>query len=182
MVELIKKIIEFGDYLIALPLTQKIYLLISTTISGLLAYHTELKSSLSVFILVIILDSVTRVHANAKKRGLKFNPFKKYFWLEIKSKGLRNMCEKFFLEYCIYLLIAFAVDNYILEQMTILEFNSKHLTLPILALWLFSFIEMWSIAENIEDSGGRNIFKIVLELLPEKIKIIIENLNRKDDK
>lgn len=176
MVELINKIAELLTYLKALPISQKIYLFISTTISGILSYHTELESSLTVFAIVVTLDSITRIHADAKKKKLKFNPFALYFWKEIKSKGLREMCEKIFLEYGVYLLIAFAVDKYILEQMVIFEFNSKHLTLPILAIWIFSFIETWSIAENVEDAGGKNIFKLVHELLPEKLQTVVEHL------
>ena len=93
------------------------------------------------------------------------------------------MCEKVFLEYGVYLLIAFAVDKYILEQMVIFEFNSKHLTLPILAIWIFSFIEIWSVAENVEDAGGKNIFKLINELLPEKLQSLIEKLksNKKEE-
>lgn len=182
MVELIKKIVEFVTYLKALPVAQKSYIFLTTTISGILSYHTELQSSLTIFSIVILLDSITRIHADAKKKKLKFNPFQLYFWKEIKSKGLRKMCEKLFLEYGVYLLIAFAVDKYILEQMILFEFNSKHLTLPILALWIFSFIEIWSIAENVEDAGGRNIFKLAHELLPEKMQSILTNLkNTKKD-
>lgn len=170
-------------YLKSLPISQKIYIFISSTISGILSYHVELEDSLTIFSIVIILDSITRIHANAKKKGLKFNPFALYFWKEIKSKGLREMCEKVFLEYGVYLLIAFAVDKYILEQMVIFEFNSKHLTLPILAIWIFSFIEIWSVAENVEDAGGKNIFKLINELLPEKLQSLIEKLksNKKEE-
>ena len=170
-------------YLKSLPISQKIYIFISSTISGILSYHVELEDSLTIFSVVVILDSITRIHANAKKKGLKFNPFALYFWKEIKSKGLREMCEKVFLEYGVYLLIAFAVDKYILEQMVIFEFNSKHLTLPILAIWIFSFIEIWSVAENVEDAGGKNIFKLINELLPEKLQSLIEKLksNKKEE-
>ena len=170
-------------YLKSLPISQKIYIFISSTISGILSYHVELEYSLTIFSVVVILDSITRIHANAKKKGLKFNPFALYFWKEIKSKGLREMCEKVFLEYGVYLLIAFAVDKYILEQMVIFEFNSKHLTLPILAIWIFSFIEIWSVAENVEDAGGKNIFKLINELLPEKLQSLIEKLksNKKEE-
>ncbi len=170
-------------YLKSLPISQKIYIFISSTISGILSYHVELEDSLTIFSIIVILDSITRIHANAKKKGLKFNPFALYFWKEIKSKGLREMCEKVFLEYGVYLLIAFAVDKYILEQMVIFEFNSKHLTLPILAIWIFSFIEIWSVAENVEDAGGKNIFKLINELLPEKLQSLIEKLksNKKEE-
>lgn len=182
MVEIIRKIAEFVVYLKTLPIAQKIYLFLSTTISGILSYHTELESSLKVFFAVIVLDTFTRIHANAKNKGLKFNPFKAYFWKEIKSKGIRKMFEKLFLEYCVYILIAFIVDKYVLEQMTLLEFNSKHLTLPILTIWLFSFTEMWSIAENIEEAGGRNVFKVVIDLLPDKFKSVIKALEKKENK
>lgn len=72
-------------YLKSLPISQKIYIFISSTISGILSYHVELEDSLTIFSIVVILDSITRIHANAKKKGLKFNPFALYFWKEIKS-------------------------------------------------------------------------------------------------
>lgn len=94
---------------------------------------------------------------------------------------MREMCEKLFLEYGIYLLIAFAVDNYILDQMVLFEFNKIPLTLPILAIWIFTFIEVWSIAENVEDAGGRNIFKLVYDFLPDKMKMVLDNLKKEKD-
>jgi len=166
----------------SLPIYQKVYMFITAVVSSILSYHVELKDSLIIFSIVVVLDSLTRVHANAKKKGLVFNPFAKYFWKEISSKGLRDMCEKVFLEYGIYLLVAFAVDNYILDRMVLFKFNDIHLTLPILALWIFSFIEIWSIAENVEDAGGRNIFKVAYELFPEKLQKILDNLKNDERK
>ena len=98
MVELIKKIMEGFIYLKSLPISQKIYVFVSSTISGILSYHVELEDSLTIFSIVVMLDSITRIHANAKKKGLKFNPFALYFWKEIKSKGLREMCEQYGIE------------------------------------------------------------------------------------
>lgn len=155
---------------------QKIYYGISTIISSILAYHSSLKESLIFFIIVIILDSITRIHADSKNKGLKFNPFKLYFWKQIKSKGLRRTLEKVFLEYGIYLIIAFTLDKYILDKMVIFHFNEEGLTLPILTIWLFCFIEIWSIAENIEEAGGKNVLKIVYDFLPEKIKKILDGI------
>lgn len=158
---------------------QKFYITISSTLSGFLTYHANLKESLFVLAIVLVLDTITRIHANAKKKGLSFNPFKMYFWKEIESKGFRKMCEKIFLEYGIYIIIAFTLNKYVFNNEVLINFNDKGLTLPVLSIWVFSFIEIWSIAENIEDAGGKNIFKVVKELLPQKIQTLIDNLDKK---
>jgi hypothetical protein len=148
----------------------KLYLIFSTFISAALSYHTSLKTALLAFAIITLLDTLTRINAAAKKEGLKFNPFKGYFYRQIKSKGLRDMCDKIFARYGVYLMIAFVVDCWILDRMVLMNFNDKGLTLPIISLYVFCAIEIWSIGENIEDAGGINIIKRILHLLPEKIQ------------
>jgi hypothetical protein len=154
----------------------KYYLIIITFISTLLSCHTNLKTALAAFTIITLLDTLTRINAQAKKQGLKFNPFRLYFYRQIQSKGLRDMCEKIFTRYGVWLIISFVIDYYILDRMILVDFNDKGLTLPVIALYLFCGIEVWSIGENIEDAGGVNIIKKILHLLPEKIqKIFKEN-------
>ncbi|PQL95208.1 hypothetical protein [Apibacter adventoris] len=153
----------------------KLYLMTTGFISMILSYLTSLKMALLAFAIITILDTITRINAEAKKQKLKFNPLKKYFYRQIKSKGLRLMCDKIFTEYGIYMIIAFVIDYFILDQMVLFNFNNRGLTLTIIALYIFSGIEIWSLGENIEDAGGINIIKKVLCLLPEKYQKIFNS-------
>lgn len=154
--------------------TKEIYLTISLFISTALAHYTDIKTALFAFLIITLIDTTTRINADALKKGLKFNPFKKYFWLEIKSTGLRDMCKKIFSEYFMYLIIAFVVDVLIFKQEFLIEFMGRKLTLPVISLYIFSAVEIWSIAENIEDAGGVNLLKRVMHFLPEKWQLLFK--------
>lgn len=156
-----------------------IYLKVSLLISSVLSIYIGLQDSLRLLGIMLILDSITRIHATAKKQGLKFNPLTKAFWLVIKSKGLKLMLNKAFMQYGIYFLIAFLLDNYILKQMAIIRFQEVDYTLPVVVLWLCIAIEIWSIGENVEDAGGVNIPKKVLHFFDEKYQKIFKK--EKDD-
>lgn len=155
--------------------SKEIYLAICLSLSTVLAHYTDLKTAFWAFLIITFLDTLTRINANAVEKGLKFNPFKKYFWLEIQSTGLREMCKKIFSEYFVYLIIAFVVDVLIFKQEFLIDFMGRKLTLPVIALYLFSAVELWSIGENIEDSGGVNIFKKIFHFLPEKWQLIFKS-------
>lgn len=154
--------------------SKEIYIGICLFISSFLAHYTDIKTAFWAFIIITILDTVTRINAEAVNKGLKFNPFKGYFWAEIKSGGLREMCKKIFSEYMIYLIVAFVVDILIFKQSVLIDFLDRKLTLPVIALYLFSAVELWSIGENIEDSGGKNLFKRILHFLPTKFQKIVQ--------
>lgn len=156
-------------------LLEKIWITIVTLLSGILSYYSDLNSALWLFFICTSLDTFTAINAHALSKGLLFNPFKKYFWLQITSSGLRNWMRKVFWEYGIYLIIAFAIDKYVLKNIIVFDFFNRKMTLPVVTIYLFSFIELWSIGENIERSGGTNIFKKLLHLIPEKYQKIIKS-------
>lgn len=147
---------------------EKTGITISTFISGILTYYTDLSLALWFFLISTLLDTLTSINAQAFSKGLKFNPFKKYFWMQITSSGLRNWMKKVFWEYGIYLIIAFAIDKYVFKNIILFDIFDRKMTLPVVAVYLFSFIELWSVGENIERSGGINIFKRILHFIPEK--------------
>lgn len=153
---------------------EKLYLTLGTLATGILTYYTDLQLAVLTFGVLTTLDTLTAIHANARSKGLKMNIFKKYFWKEITSSGLRNWTRKVFAEYGVYLIIAFVLDQWVLKHMVVLNVFERELTLPVAAIYLFSFIEMWSIGENIERAGGINIFKKILHLLPEKLQQIFK--------
>ena len=147
---------------------EKIWIVTSTLISGVLTYYTVLNLALWFFLITTFLDTLTSINAQALSKGLKFNPFKKHFWMQITSSGMRNWIKKVFWEYGIYLIIAFAIDKCVFKNIILFDFFDRRITLPVIAIYLFSFIELWSVGENIERSGGINIFKRILHLIPEK--------------
>jgi hypothetical protein len=61
----------------------------------------------------------------------------------------------------------------VFKQEVTFEIHNRQMTLPVIALDLFSAIELWSIGENIEDAGGVNIFKRITQYLPEKFQKVI---------
>lgn len=150
------------------------YLKVGLLISSFLALHTNLYLALEVFALAVVLDTITRIHATGKNSGIPFDPKRKEFWLLIKSKGIRNMFNKVFMQYGIYALIAYFLDKNLLNQMTIFTFRDQPFTLPVVAVWLFTGSEIWSIGENIEDAGGVNYPKRLIHLIDEKYQKIFK--------
>lgn len=161
-------------YVHGVPFIEKFYFWLVSFVSGVLAYYTDLHLAFYIFLGATTLDTFTSINSASVKKGLKFNPFKKYFWKEITSGGLRDWSKKVFLEYGIYLIIAFMINEWVLKRMVLFEVFDRKLTLPVIALYLFSFIEIWSIGENIEEAGGTNLFKKILQFLPEKYQQIFK--------
>jgi len=153
--------------------TKQVYLALATFVSSIFTYFTDIHTALIAFLLITLLDTITRIHATAIGKGLKFRPWTKEFWKQIDSKGLRKMCDKVFGQYAIYLILSFIINSLILKDMVIMELFNQELTLPILALYIFSAIETWSIGENLEDAGLMNLPKRILHLIPEKYRKII---------
>lgn len=154
---------------------EKAWITLTSFLAGLLAYYTDLNLALWFFCISTSFDTLTSIHAGAIAKNLSFNPLKKHFWIHISSTQLRNWMKKIFWEYGIYLMIAFAVDKYVLKSIILFDAFERQLTLPVLAIYLFSFIELWSVGENIERAGGINIFKKVLQFIPEKYQQIFKS-------
>lgn len=153
------------------------YLKILAVVSVILSMYFGLEASLKVLGILLVLDSLTRIHATGMKSKTAFNPFKLEFWLVIKSKGLKLALNKAFLQYGIYFTIAFVIDKFILNQLVVVNFNDNGYTLPVVTLWICSGIEVWSIGENIEDAGGINIPKRVIHFFDEKYQKIFKKEN-----
>lgn len=147
---------------------------IFATASGLLACYTDIDLALYLFLAATVLDTFSAINAQAVAKGLTFNPFKMYFWMEIKSKGLRSWAKKLFGEYTIYIILAFMLDKWVLKSMIVIDVHHWQLTLPVAVIYFLAFIEIWSIGENIEKTGRPNyIKKLVNWMMPEKFKKFI---------
>lgn len=162
--------------------SSKAYISISLISAYFISNSIDLINSIIMFLIATSLDTLTSIHAGATKKGLKFNPFKLYFWKEIKSGLLRVWLKKVFFEYAIYLIIAFCLDILIIQQqlqnfsIPILQNDIVNfsLNLPVFVLWVLIALEIWSVGENLESTGRINLIKrfakFLEQYLPEKFK------------
>lgn len=142
-----------------------------TTVAGVLACYTDIDSAVYLFLAATVLDTLSAINAQAVAKGLTFNPLKKYFWMEIKSKGLREWAKKLLGEYSLYIILAFLLDKLVLKGMIIVDVLHWQLKLPVVVIYFLAFIEIWSIGENIEKTGRPNyIKKLVNYFMPAKFK------------
>lgn len=168
--------------LIAFFASSKAYLSVSLITAYFMSNSIDLINTGIMFAVATSLDTLTSIHAGAIKKGLKFNPFKKYFWLEIKSGLIRVWLRKVFMEYAIYLILAFCLDILIIQQQ-LPNFNISinqndifdfSLNLPVFVIWVLIAVEIWSIGENIEKTGKVNLIKrfakFLEQYIPEKFK------------
>lgn len=159
---------------LALMTSGKTYLFGSIISSFVASGYTDFLIAGYGFLIITCLDTITSIHAGAVEKDLKFNPLKSYFWREIKSGLIRIWMKKVFLEYAIYIIIAFALEICFLQRQIQLEVVGFNLNLPVFALWTFTAVEVWSVGENIDRAGGTNWIKNFLshieEFIPEKFK------------
>lgn len=162
-----KSILEqFLNYLlagVAVIKSSKLFLAISAFISVFLTLYVNFPTALVYFFIATTLDTITRIDCNARSKKLKFNPFKKYFWFQIKSDLIRVWFHKVFKEYLLYVIIAFAVDILLLKSAYKFYVLSFKLDLPTAVILFFSANETWSLFENREEAGYKNWLKVGLK-------------------
>ena len=147
------------------------YVWVGGVLSGFLACYIDIDKAIYLLIAATILDTISAINAQAVAKGLVFNPFKRYFWLMIKSTGLKMWGKKVFREYFVYILLAFMVDRLVLKGLVIVDVHHWQLKLPVVVIYFLAFIEIWSIGENIEKTGRPNyIKKLANWFLPDKYK------------
>lgn len=176
-------LMEVGSAIVAFLKCSKAYLLLTAGAAWFFSTY-DVKGILILFVIATVLDTITRIHADAKAAKLSFNPFQLQFWLRIKSKGLKKMGRKIFVEYGIAVIIAFFVDTLLFKNALHFKLLTLKLNIPIAAIIFFTGIEIWSVFENIEEAGMTNWLKKFLNLfsgfLPSKWKEVYEKLTKKD--
>lgn len=152
--------------------SSKAFLYVAATASWLVSTYVEIIPAFLFFAICTTLDTISRIDANARMKKIKFNPFKKYFWMEIKSDAIRGWFRKVFKEYLFYTLIIFLVDKFIFKHQLHFDLFALKLDPVTAALFLFGLNELWSVFENREEAGYINILKaginIFISLVPEK--------------
>lgn len=173
---------EVGTAILTFLKCSKAYLFLTAAVAWFFSTY-DIKHILVLFVIATILDTITRIHAEAVKAKLSFNPFTLAFWLVIRSKGLKKMGRKIFVEYGIAVLIMFFIDTLLFKNTLHFELLSLKLNIPIAAIIFFTGIEFWSVFENLEDAGYVNWLKRFVDLfagfLPSKWKDMYDKLKSK---
>lgn len=161
----------------------KLYLVLVAGVSWFFSTY-DIKGILLFFLTVTTIDTITRINADARNRGLVFNPTRLIFWLQIKSAGLKLWGRKVFVEYGIPVLLTFCIDTLIFKNTLHFNLLTLKLNLPMCSILFFSGVELWSIFENIEDAGHINWLKkgvkAVNGFIPPAWKQAIKILTKKD--
>lgn len=146
-----------------LTTSKKLLLLLAPTLSIL----ASMKIILLGLWLLIFIDLLTGIRKSLHQKGLKFNPFKTYFWKSIKSYLLRKTWVKTY-EYGIGIITIVILESLILGQ-TDIELAGKIFTISQLSAALPACVEVWSIFENFEAVSGNNILKKVMKYAKDRI-------------
>ncbi len=173
---------EVGSAILTFLKCSKAYLFLTAAVAWLFSTY-DIKHILILFAIATILDTITRIHADAISEKIAFNPFTLVFWTRIKSKGLKKMGRKVFVEYGIAVLITFFIDTLLFKNALHFQLLSLKLNIPIAAIIFFTGIEFWSVFENLEEAGYVNWLKRFFDLfsgfLPSKWKDVYEKLKTK---
>lgn len=174
---------EISASILAFLKCSKIYIFLAGFFSWFFSTY-PIEDILLLFAIATTLDTATKIHAVAKNKGLKFNPFKKYFWKQIESQGLKLMGRKIFMDYSLPVIIAFLVDTLIFKNALHFDLLSLKLSIPSAAILFFTCVELWSIFENLEEAGGTNWLKKGMNwfsgFLPEKWQEVYNKITNKD--
>lgn len=143
-----------------LTLGKKLLLLITPIISVIIS----MKAAILGLWLLIFFDLLTGIRKNLYRRGIPFNILKSSFWMAIKSYLLRQTWRKTY-EYGLGILIIVIFESLILGA-TPITLMSKTFTIAELSVLVPAAVEVWSIFENFEAVSGKNILKMIKDLLP----------------
>lgn len=130
-------------------------------------------------VIVITIDFVTGVKKYLYVNKIKGMFWEKHFRRALKSELMRNTWQKA-REYSFGIVAIAVIDGFILH---IGFFNviGKPFDITSLAIAVAAVIELWSIYENIEDSGGSNLLKKLLSFLPKEVKEFFTKIGNKSE-
>jgi|GEM_PF-6826862 len=151
----------------------KVYLFIIGGMAWIFSTY-DVKGILILFAFLTVLDTITRMGADAKN----FKIYSYSFWKRMKSAGLKMMGRKIFVEYGIAVLIAFMIDIHLFKSALNFNVSVLKLNIPMCAILFFTGIELWSIFENLEEAGYKNWLKkgtkAISGFIPDKWQKIID--------
>jgi hypothetical protein len=144
--------------------------------SPLLTLIMDMKSILLALFVIIFFDMITGIRKSFYIKKISTNPFKKEFWKNLKSSGLRATWRKTY-EYGIGIIVFAILDHYVLHIGDFEVINKKR-NIVELVIALACVIEVYSIFENMEAVSGNNLLKKLIGLLPEKVKKIFKAVEK----
>jgi hypothetical protein len=142
------------------------------TLTPILTVLLNIKPMLLGLAMLILLDLLTGIRKSLHNKNLKFNPFKKYFWQTMHSKGMRDTWRKTY-EYGIGI-ITFIIFETMILKISPISLGNSMFTLSELAVVAATLIEIYSVFENMEAVSGNNLLKRLIFLLPPSIKRLLE--------
>lgn len=151
-----------------ITIVKKILLLITP----ILTVMFNLQTALLGLGILIFLDLLTGVRKSFHKKGISAYVWQRKFWKEVKSYGIRATWRKTY-EYGMGIIVFSILESMILSIDPIVLMN-KSFTITELSITTASIIEVYSNYENMEAVSGNNIFKRILQFLPESIQKMLE--------
>lgn len=121
--------------------------------------------------LLILLDLLTGIRKSLHLTEVNERFWQKAFWKHVKSYGIRETWKKAY-EYGIGIIVCSIFESMIFK-MDPIDIAGNGFSLTELAIMIASVIEVYSNYENMEAVSGRNIFKKMIEFLPESIQKIL---------
>lgn len=140
-------------------------------LAPILTLVLKMQTTLFALAIIILIDMFTGIRKDLFLKNIPFNPFKESFWSGVNSTGLRSTWRKTY-EYVAGILAFMVLDSLVLGTHTV-DLLGKNLSLSELAVTIACLVEIYSIFENMEAVSGRNLFKTLINLLPEKVKAIL---------
>mgnify|MGYP003646808537 CR=1 FL=1 len=144
--------------------------------SPLLTLVMDMKSILTALLVIILFDMITGIRKSFYINKISSNPFKREFWRNLNSSGLRSTWRKTY-EYGIGIIVFMTLDHYVLH-IGEFEFINQKRNIVELAISVACVIEVYSIFENMEAVSGNNLLKKLIGLLPEKVKKIFKAVEK----
>ena len=148
-------------------------------LTPILTVMLNLQTALAGLGILIFFDLLTGVRKSFHKRKVKAYVWQRKFWREVKSYGMRATWKKTY-EYGMGIIV-FAVLESMVLSIDPIVLMSKSFTITELAIMTAAIIEVYSNYENMEAVSGNNLFKRLLQFLPEPIKKIINFKKEKKD-
>jgi len=153
---------------------KKILLVLAPIITAIVS----MKAALIGLAILIFIDLITGIRRTHHEWEVKLNFFSKKYWLSIRSYLLRQTWRKTY-EYGIGIIVIAIFENLVFNQVHINLFG-KEFNITELAIVFPAIIEIWSIFENLQATGGVNILKRLKMFLPPIFTAVVDDSDSKE--
>lgn len=157
---------SFVPILKALTVKKKIATIVLT--SPILIILLTIKSALVGLSILIFIDLITGVKKSVYQAGVSFNLLKVSSWKKVKSYGLRETWKKTY-EYGIGILVFATIEAYFIVGQTPIELLKSSISVTELVCITASIIELFSIWENLTETGEPSKFVKAIQAGTNKI-------------